>query len=45
MKQIIGMLSAVLLFTGMGFAQSAALSLEECVAIALKNNTTLNHDP
>jgi len=41
MKQIIGMLSAVLLFTGMGFAQSAALSLEECVAIALKNNTTL----
>jgi outer membrane protein len=41
MKQIIGMLSVVLLFTGMGFAQSAALSLEECVAIALKCNTTL----
>jgi outer membrane protein len=41
MKQIIGILSVVLVFTGMGFAQSAALSLEECVAIALKNNTTL----
>jgi outer membrane protein TolC len=41
MKQFIQTLCIVLLGTCSSFAQSAALSLEECVAIALKNNTTL----
>ena len=44
MKYLLGLLIIVFAGAGLSLAQSKALSLEDCIAIALKNNTTLMAD-
>lgn len=41
MKYFLRLLGIVFAGAGLGLAQSSAISLEDCIAIALKNNTTL----